>query len=229
MQSASLMHASARVQQLVSRQLSHVASPLAKPHPLGEPRPPPEPPPPPPPQAVEQLVSRQVKAVSSLVAPLGCAVKQAEKHASSVQLLPHVMSAVQSASEAHAVVSAQQLVSRHVLHVASGVERPHPPAPPAERTCDADVLLPFVLLASACSAAALAGLDGESFGRRWAREESFVAGAAGSVRVASDTVVVVQASVIVDVMAITPQIIFVIMSSKDRTVSGWLRGTRPLA
>jgi hypothetical protein len=127
-QSASPKHAFASAQQLPSRHASHVASPLAKPHALvvvGEG---------PPPQAVPQLDSTHVERPSSSEAPVGCAVKQPEKHASSEQASPHAMSAVQSASEAHAVSSAQQLDVTHVSHEGSPVDSPQAPASPANRT-----------------------------------------------------------------------------------------------
>ena len=87
----------------------------------------------PPPHAAEQLVSTQVESVSSSAAPVGCADMQAEMHASSLQASPHVTRAVQSAFETQAVFWAQQLVSRHVSQVASPVESPQAPPPPADR------------------------------------------------------------------------------------------------
>jgi len=127
-QSASPRQAFAVVQQLVSRHVSQVALPLPKPHALvdgGEDGPPPH--------AAEQLVSTQVESVSSSAAPVGCADMQAEMHASSLQASPHVTRAVQSAFETQAVFWAQQLVSRHVSQVASPVESPQAPPPPADR------------------------------------------------------------------------------------------------
>jgi hypothetical protein len=132
-QSASPKHALACPQQLVSRHESHVGSPLPKPHALleGGGPPPPPPAPPPPPHALEQLVSMHWLSVSSSAAPVGCDDMHDEIHASSLHASPHAMSAVQSASATQALFCAQQLVSRQASQVASPVERPHDPAPPA--------------------------------------------------------------------------------------------------
>jgi hypothetical protein len=127
-QSALPTHARDSLQQLASRQLSHVPSPLVIPQ-LG-----PAPPPPPPPLAPEHelphVVVAHVESASSFAAPAGCAVSHAEAHAASVQLSSQSRTAVQSASARQALASPQQLVSRHESQVASPLSNPQPLGPP---------------------------------------------------------------------------------------------------
>lgn len=216
-QSASPRQAFASPQQFVSRQLSHAAAPVPKPHALlGGPEEPP-------PHAVAQLVPTHVESESSSAAPVGCAVMQPERHASSRHASPHVTSAVQSASETHAVFGAQQLVSRHVSQVASPVESPHDaPPPPPLRVFRArrDGAAPTFAESAAIAAALAPGRERVSFDRQ-PLSAGFSTGFedAGSVLSASVVLVsvIVQARLIVDVMAITPKIFAFIRPPRGRT------------
>ncbi len=205
-QSASPVHAFASAQQFVSRQESQVASPLPKPHALT----PPSPPPPPllPPHAEVQVDCMQVVSDSSSLAPLGWAVMHAEMHVSSVHASPHEMSAVQSASEIHAVFCAQQLASMQVSHVASPVPRPHAPAsrlPPLGSPM-VGFFWPFRAIAATVLATPL-GRESARVDCQWLAAVGEVFPPAVLPGAPGVSIVVVQANVSVDVMAITPKVI----------------------
>ncbi len=224
MQSLSPRHAFASPQQFVSRHESHFVSPLAKPQVLvlgggfeG-----------PPPQAVVQLVSMQVKSVSRMAVPVGCAVRQLLMHVSSVHALPHVMSAVQSASFTHAAFWVQQLVSRHESHVASPVWSPHvPPAPP--NGVMPEPFAPPLFFPSAAIAAAFPGFESESFECHPSAFGSSVFASGLGPEVVVVVSVTVHAMVNVDVMAITPQVIAFMCPPRGRRSSRPRRGEAPPA
>jgi hypothetical protein len=211
MHSASLRQAFASAQQLVSRQLSHAGVPLSKPHALldgGDDEPPPH--------AVEQLFSTHVESVSKSAAPVGCAEKHVEKHASSLQASPHATSAVQSASPTQAVFSAQQLAPRHESQVGSPVARPQvPPLLPDRRRTGVWVIF-------FCESAAIA--DALPTARATASFDFHSPSGAAGFDVEApgsaprDSVVVVsvtvQAHASVDVMAITPKVMPLMCSSE---------------
>jgi len=206
-QSGSLRHVSATPQQFVSRHESHAGSPLPKPHELvdggggGVP----------PPHADMQLFSRQVEIESRSAAPVGCDEKHAEMQASSLHASPHVMSAVQSASATHAVLSAQQLASRHESQLASPVERPPqvPPPLPPERSRIPPPPLPL-LPSAAMTVECAPACARESGGFQPSPGPSDV----GLSPVDFVVVVELQANVSVDAMAIAPKVVTRIWSSK---------------
>jgi hypothetical protein len=119
------MHAVVSAQQLASRHVSHVGSPLVSPQDPGPGGPASGPPGGGPLQAAPQLVSAHVEIALSFAVPVGCADSHAETHASSAQRSAQSRSAVQSASERHAFASPQQFVSRHESHVGSPLPKPH--------------------------------------------------------------------------------------------------------
>jgi hypothetical protein len=166
MQSGSPRHAFASAQQLVPKHALQAASPLSNPQlvPGGPPGGGP------PPHALEQLDSTHRATFSRSAAPVGCADKQAEMQASLVHAFPQVMSAVQSASPTHAVLSAQQLAPRQESQVASPDESPQAPLPerkpPRPLPAPPPPPRPPSLLESAATAAALpSGRERDSFGR----------------------------------------------------------------
>ena len=163
----------------------------------------------------------QVVSAFSFVAPLGCALMQAEMHASSRHASPQEMSAVQSASDTQAVFSAQQLASMHVSHVASPLRSPHvPPSAPAPPGTASPGFLPdFAAIAEMVFATPL-GRESASFDCQWLAC-ALALGVFPGASVVSMVVVLVHANVSVDVMAITPKVMALICPPKQ--VGAWAR------
>jgi len=122
------------------------------------------------------------------------------------------MSAVQSASFTHAEFCAQQLASMHESHVASPVRRPHVPASVPVGGSATDFFT-FAFASAETAFATPLGRDSASF-------DCHVFAAVcdppllPGVGTVSMVVVLVQAKVIADAMAIAPKVIALMMSSK---------------